>query len=143
MTDSQPTIFATYRFDDHDRTVMIEDDGRVCYGYLLNGDHKIIGDVWLYNRCTSPAMPEWTSPDNAPYANPVAYAEAFDISQLPTSEADFSARATVTPDGRPGFAIHIGSQLHAILADGRKPGWSRLARQDGPLALKLAPPALH
>lgn len=37
-------------------TVVVEDDDRVAYAYLLH-EGRIVGDVWLYNRsvrCEAP-----------------------------------------------------------------------------------------
>src|SRR4030095_4225145 len=46
-----------------------EDDGKVAYAYLLWKD-DIVGDVWLYNRCPTPDIPEWTDRTRIPFANP-------------------------------------------------------------------------
>jgi len=53
--------------------VDVVDDGRVCYAYFLSPAREIVGDLWLYNRCETPADPEWTNREGAPYANPQGY----------------------------------------------------------------------
>ena len=50
--------------------IVIEDDGRVGYAYFLDSRGDICGDVWLYNRCPAPDVPEWHDPSGAPFANP-------------------------------------------------------------------------
>ena len=35
--------------EDGEFALMIEDDGKVGYAYLLDADGHICGDVWLYN----------------------------------------------------------------------------------------------
>jgi hypothetical protein len=49
-----------------------DDDGRVAYAYLKKGN-VIVGDVWLYNRCETPAIPEWKDRNNIPFANCKGY----------------------------------------------------------------------
>ena len=55
-------ILLQFRSPDPRYSVVIEDDGRVAYAYLLHDD-EIVGDVWLYNHGPAPAEPEWRSPD--------------------------------------------------------------------------------
>src|SRR3569833_3426943 len=57
-------------FDDYYSTV-IEDDGRVCYAYLYEGE-DIIGDVWLYNQQQAPATSFWRAEDML-FLNPTEY----------------------------------------------------------------------
>ncbi len=38
--------------------LLIEDDDKVCYAYLLN-EERIVGDIWLYNNVTTPRESEW------------------------------------------------------------------------------------
>src|SRR5262249_60408933 len=37
-----------------DYEVVIDDDDRVCYAYLLDAEGRRAGDVWLYNRAEAP-----------------------------------------------------------------------------------------
>lgn len=56
-------------------SVVFDDDGRVAYAYLLDDHASIVADVWLYNRCETPAQPESTSPENMPFANSLAFSK--------------------------------------------------------------------
>src|SRR3569623_677993 len=57
---------------DENYTVMVEDDGRVAYAYLMEyGD--IIGDVWLYNVDKAPLDDNWAMQPQMPFLNPAQY----------------------------------------------------------------------
>lgn len=126
----------TYKISSKDgkTALVIEDDGRVAYAYLVDAGGQICADVWLYNRCPTPTEPEWFDREKAPFANPVPFAarDLLDFT-LPSSIADLSV--TWERDGRAKIFIH--RKLAAILVDGAKPGWSVLANKDGPLAKVL------
>ena len=64
-----------------------DDDGKVAYGYLLEND-SIIGDVWLYNRCSTPDKPEWKDKANIPFANCLPYAREEDRVQTEITAED-------------------------------------------------------
>lgn len=49
-------------------SLIIEDDGRVAYAYLLLNE-EIIGDLWLYNQEETPSFSDWSNPDNMPFLN--------------------------------------------------------------------------
>ena len=116
-------------------SVIFEDDGRVAYAYLLDPNDKIVADVWLYNRCPTPAQPEWSNPDGMPFANP----EAFVKDHTHLSNADFVPDVSIEwPDSPITEArLYIQKHLFAVLIEGIKPGWSHLAKKDGPLAKTL------
>lgn len=117
-------------------SVVIDDDGRVAYAYLLKQDGSILSDVWLYNRCAAPEQPEWTSPENMPFANPVAYVkDSYDIS-LPSSPNQLAVNWENHEDGRYAL-VFLNNQLLAKLLEGVKPGWCLLAKKNGPLAKVL------
>jgi hypothetical protein len=120
------------RFDDpaSDKAVILEDDGRVAYAYLLAGE-KIVADVWLYNVAEAPAEPDWRAPEKMPFLNPKAYCRA-DVT-LTRLEAT-QVRCVWNPDGA---EIMLDGALAARLTIGQKPGWSRLAAKSGPLAWPL------
>jgi hypothetical protein len=118
--------------------VVIDDDGRVGYAYLLDAEGKICGDVWLYNRCPTPIEPEWTDREKAPFANPQAYVDATKEFALPASAGDVSVDWCQS-DGACEARVFIHGRLAAKLVNGAKPGWSALARQDGPLAKVFRP----
>jgi hypothetical protein len=103
---------------------------------LLDGDKQICGDVWLYNRCPTPIEPEWHDREGAPYPNPACLADDREIFALPQAADDFSVEWK-RKEGSYFSWIYIRATLAAILADGHKPGWSVLAKKDGPLAKVL------
>lgn len=130
-------IFADFVDPDSGYAVVFEDDGRVAYGYLLDPDRKIIGDVWLYNRCETPREPEWRTPDLLPFANPVEFSK--DHSGFTPVEDEAEVTVTFMPldGGRMRAAIWIRGQVFGILENGCKPGWARMAKKDGTLAKVL------
>ncbi|MEO0912171.1 MAG: hypothetical protein AAFY59_04175 [Pseudomonadota bacterium] len=125
------TGFATFADPRSGFSVVFEDDGRVAYAYLLDGNDRIVGDVWLYNRCVAPLEPEWISPDGMPFANPVGYARE-DAGFLPVEEiGDVSVSWSAAPVAA---VVHLRGARFARLMEGSKPGWCVLALKDGPLA---------
>jgi len=125
-----------FRDDASGQVLVVDDDGRVAYAYLMAAYGKISSDVWLYNRCAAPMEPEWTSPENMPFANPVDYVNDDVEFTLPTHPSQLSAEWSMR--GGKSFArIFVKGELVAELTDGAKPGWSLLAKKDGPLAKVL------
>jgi hypothetical protein len=54
---------------DSNYSVLIEDDGRVAYAYLMEyGD--VISDVWLYNHTQAIKVVDWNN-QQMPYLNPI------------------------------------------------------------------------
>jgi len=119
-----------------DYAVVVEDDGRVAFAYLLEG-REIVGDIWLYNRAEAPETPEWGSRGAAPYLNPKAFVSS-DEFQLPHGEADFDFE-WFEAEGEPHVHILVRDGAHAAMKPGSKPGWCILAARDGPLARSWAP----
>lgn len=138
MARSLDTIGFTARYSSTDGkgVVVIEDDGRVGYAYLLDSDGGICGDVWLYNRCPAPSEPEWSDREKAPFANPAAYVVPGGDLSLPASADDISVEWGLKR-GATEARIFVHGQLAARLICGAKPGWSTLAGKDGPLAKVL------
>lgn len=113
------------------RSVLLEDDGRVPYAYLLEGD-RIVGDVWLYNVGEDPVNADWDDRTKMLFRIPAEYCTA-------------EASPRLTPDSaivchwsEAGVSISLGGIRWAVLKAGSKPGWSRKARIVGPLAKPLA-----
>lgn len=130
MDDS---ILGTFESGDGTHSVVLEDDGRVAYGYLLEAG-VIVSDVWLYNRGVAPDTPEWTSADaEMPFANSRQYAaqEPFthvrDISECWVEWGCYDGEHIAA-------LVRIRDRVHALLAEGEKPGYCRLAHRSGPLA---------
>lgn len=120
------------RFDapEGGRAVVLEDDGRVAYAYLLD-DEKIVADVWLYNVAPTPDEPEWRNPSRMPFLNPLGFCapHAFRLSRQTSVECRWLGDGTVE--------VVFDRVLFARLRHGSKPGWSRFAAQPGPLAKPL------
>lgn len=112
------------------RAIVIEDDGRVAYAYLLVED-TIVGDVWLYNVTKAPTDRVWRNQPSRPYLNPEEFCVTVNHVRLSeTSMVEcvwFPHHACVMVDGI----------LWAVLWEGSKPGRSRLAKIRGPLALPI------
>jgi hypothetical protein len=126
-------------------TVVVEEDERVCYGYLYDRHAEedatlISSDVWLYNLTTAPAVPEWTlrdARDRMPFLNAAEFVvgqgmlSGVQPEQLEVRWSEDSLRLT-TAD------IYIEGALYARLKPGSRPGWSALAVRQSPIAIPLA-----
>lgn len=115
-------------------SLKIEDDGRVAYAYLCEGE-DVVGDVWLYNVQEAPQTSFWL-PEDMPFLNPKEYLSK-DASIKPiTDESEIRCEWTESKDdGLIEVGIYIRDKFIASVAVGAKPGWSVLVSKDGPLAL--------
>lgn len=113
-------------------SVVIEDDGRVAYAYLLDGA-RIVGDVWLYNVVEAPEDEAWRTQERPPFLNPKRFC-ASGVARLHVSSPITCAWDADT------VLVRVGDEVWARLWPGAKPGCSRFARQAGPLAKPLVPP---
>ena len=123
---------------DHERlpfAVIVDEDGRVAYAYLLYQE-AIVGDVWLYNCVPAPSEPEWHDRSKAPFMNPAGYAKPWAVSI--TASEDIAVSWVEQTGELQRAEIYWQDQLLAVLAPGAKPGWSRNALKDGPLARVLS-----
>jgi hypothetical protein len=113
----------------------IDDDGKVAYAYLKKGI-TILGDVWLYNRCSTPEQPEWVDRRNLPFAN---------CREFTTEEGRFDQAIALDDtqveweyeDGLPRALVYVSRRLVATVGVNDKPGYCRFASKDGPLAKVL------
>lgn len=119
-------------------TVVIEDDRNTAYAYLLNADKEIVGDVWLYNHGKAPQFEPWRKPTIPPFANPEAFVRSDELFSPPTNSDEFSIEWQPKKLCSADVAILLNGELFAALTSGSRPGWSRLALVDGPLAGRLA-----
>jgi hypothetical protein len=120
-------------FEHGEWTVVVEDDDRVGYAYLLHGN-KIVGDVWLYNRVHAPHRPPWREPERVmPFLNPAEYLDSPEIPGRSPSAESLQVRWPKRPR-EDRTAICLDERPLAWLAPGAKPGWSALVMRDGPLA---------
>ena len=132
MDDSITSNDVLLRFDEPTttRAVVLEDDGRVAYAYLL--DHEeVVGDVWLYNVAEPPDLVDWNDASQMPFLNPKSFCKAesgFRLTQQSAVECAWFPK---------GVMVSINGVLIARLEVGAKPGWSRLATRSGPLAKPL------
>ena len=126
------TLKANCHFDDY-YSVVIEDDGRVAYAYLMEGE-DCIGDVWLYNQQEAPKDSNWDK-QQLPYLNPAEYLnKEVHVSPLKDkSEVYFECNESLS-DGSIEVSIYIRDKFIAQIITGSKPGWSTLVIKDGPLA---------
>ncbi|WP_341832464.1 hypothetical protein AACH28_05600 [Sphingobacterium thalpophilum] len=112
--------------------VLIEDDDKVCYAYLLN-EERIVGDIWLYNSVPTPRESEWHKKENLPFLNPAKFVkenlQPFDAISPVVVTWDFGKETVAN--------IFLASRLIAKLTVGSFPGWSSLVTKDGPLAQKM------
>jgi hypothetical protein len=118
---------------DGNYSVLIEDDGRVAYAFLMEyGD--VIGDVWLYNQLPAPLDSNWVN-QQVPYLNPAEYLgkDAF-IAPLKNEREIRCEWLASTTDGSIEVGIYIRNRFIAQITSGSKPGWSVLVVKDGPLA---------
>jgi hypothetical protein len=114
-------------------SVIIEDDGRVAYAYLMNSN-AIIGDVWLYNQLETPMDNSWQDEDQQPpYLNSVEYTDNL----LKVENGDVLEQVDVKWNIY-GSVIEVllefRNGLKAKLCSGSRPGWTNNAKKEGPLA---------
>ena len=140
MDAAKQGFLIVYEFEDDDRPLIVEDDGRVCYAHVRGPTGNVVCHAWLYNRLAPPndADPSSLAWHAAPL-NPYTYAHAWTDGPLPASAADLRAsliRATNKPTI---FNLFIRNELVATL-DAERGGRSRLANRNGPLAQRLPTP---
>jgi hypothetical protein len=114
-------------------SVVIEDDGRVAYAYLLE-DNNIIGDIWLYNQIEPPMTGEWKVED-MPFLNPSEFLKN-NVSILPIMyENEVDCKWGEVIDGQlTEVVISLSNDIIAKMCSGSNPGWSTQVSKDGPLA---------
>jgi hypothetical protein len=112
-----------------------DDDGKVAYAYLRRGS-AIVGDVWVYNRCPTPEEPEWKDRRNLPFANCKPYTSDEGTYLHTIAASDISVNWMYRNDEPTAF-VYLAGKLVASVGVGQKPGSSRFASMDGPLAKKL------
>lgn len=122
-------------FDSPPWRVVVDDDDRVAYAYLLR-DGEAVGDVWLYNRHEAPEEPEWHDKSNVPFLNPRRFARQDGFVAIET-DGDVAVDWRFEGEHLARVDVRIRGVLSARLAPFTKPGWSRMAVADGPLARVL------
>ncbi|MFO0589032.1 MAG: hypothetical protein U0441_15890 [Polyangiaceae bacterium] len=132
MADSKMKTEVLLRFEDPrtNRALVLEDDGRVAYAYLLDQE-RIVGDVWLYNVSEAPESEKWKDQTERPFLNPKSFCNAKTVPRL-SEDASISCKWFER-----GVEVLVDAVLVARLEQNAKPGWSRLASRPGPLAKPL------
>jgi hypothetical protein len=127
--------------EDSDYSVVLEDDDRVAYGYLLDrgqqgsSEPPIVGDVWLYNVLAAPGSVVAPSADGDPPLNAADCVLDAPVTRLEDAGKIEPRWAT---DGEQRVVdLFVDGVLYARLASGSLPGWSRLACRVSPIALPL------
>lgn len=117
--------------------VMIEADGRTVYAYLVHPDgFDGWGDVCLFNLLPSTDEEEWLNDSiEPPYSNP-KYA-CWDLPKPETVRAkDFKVIAGVEV-ARMQSVIYFRDTKVGVVWAGARPGKSRFAKVDSPVALAM------
>ncbi|MCC6335838.1 MAG: hypothetical protein IT380_17845 [Myxococcales bacterium] len=129
------SLLLEFHHPDTGLAVVFDDDGRVAWAYLRTGDGDVIADVWLYNHGPAPREADWTDRRQVPFLNPSSLAR--DLEQPPARHPkDVAVEWTL--DGELLLAdILLRGSLLARLSPGSQPGWSTLAKEDGPCARVL------
>ncbi|MEW6432110.1 MAG: hypothetical protein AB1730_11445 [Myxococcota bacterium] len=128
-------LLAEFLHDETGLAVVVDDDGRVAWAYLRTMDGEVIGDVWLYNHGPAPEAVDWTDPAQVPFRNPAPLAN--DLGQAPARTRD-DVTVEWTLDGELLLAdVFLRGEWLARLSPGSQPGWSTLAKDDGPCARVL------
>ncbi len=116
-------------------TLTFHDDGKVAYAYLKRGI-AILGDVWIYNRRRAPDQSEWKDRKNLPFANCKGYIKGEGFVEKPITLDDIGVEWAYT-DGQPKAYVWLFGDRVALVSVGSKPGYSRFASRDGPLAKRM------
>ena len=132
MNEFYQQYFCPY---DEKYSVIIEDNGRVSYAYLLKLKN-VIGDVWLYNKKENPDKVNWKCINEMPFLNPKEYID-FEKKISPIVESSDVHLSWKYSDDLEEVNIFIKNGLIAILKPQSCPGWSYFVKKDGPLAKKI------
>jgi len=113
-------------------TLTFDDDGKVAYAYLKKGK-AILGDVWVYNHCTTPEQPEWKDRSKLPFANCKDYMKEEGQVVRAVILDDISVKWEYRGE-QPRAYVYLFGDLVASVSVGEKPGYARFASRDSPLA---------
>lgn len=141
MDAGDESFLIAFEFEDDDRALIVEDNGRACYTQVRGPLGNVVCWAWLYNRVAAPedADPRRLAAEAAP-ANPRKHAHDWGERPFPSPNADFRASLFKASNAPTTFNVFIRDELFAQLHAGEGLGMSRLARKDGPLALRLPRP---
>jgi Domain of unknown function (DUF4375) len=137
MDTPEQGFLVVLEFEDDDRPLIIEDDGRVCHAHVRGPTGNVVSAVWLYNRLRAPDEAGSESLARTAPLNPRTHALDWGDKPFPSSEAEFSASICKSTNSPTVFSIFIRDELFAILRVGESIGMSKLAKKDGPFGLRL------
>lgn len=122
--------------DRKEYSLIIEDDARVCYAYLLIGE-EIIGDVWLYNKTKTPTTVDWSNREEMPFLNPKKYVDESRKILPILSEDEIELHWQFKGNDLVDVDLFVRKKFVAKMRPGSKPGWSIAVVEDGPLAKRM------
>jgi hypothetical protein len=130
-------IMIEVKDNSRDISAIFEQNNRVAYAYLLLED-TIVSDVWLYNIDYSPELPEWKdSSCEMPFRNAAQY--VWQKTFQPINKSSEVAMIWIEEQNVIiGAEIFVRDELLGVLLNGHKPGWSKLALVDNPIAKSLS-----
>ncbi|NCD67911.1 hypothetical protein [Mucilaginibacter agri] len=119
-------------------SVIVEDDGRVAYAYLLDKE-EIIGDIWLYNQSPTPLETEWVLDEENPFLNPQEFIKENIPPLIEGYENDINLNWKLSYDKESleEVEVIIRNRLIVKLFPGSCPGYSNFVIKDGPLGKVL------
>ena len=124
-------IFFSAKHPETNETVVVEDDGRVCFAYWWSAERKVQSSLWLYNRLPAPdsfdLSPDQTAPLNI---SRLVDADAAASFRMPVSEDEISVLWTNQNEAEISVCGILVGVLSAVEGSGR----ALLALTDGPLA---------
>ena len=125
-------LILNFESPSHPYILSFEDNGKVAYAYLKEGN-SIVGDVWLYNRCSTPEDPEWKDRGNMPFANSKGYMNENGKIDSVIGVDDVLVDWQEEDQG-PVAYIYLFEELCGVVGINDKPGYARFAVKDSPIA---------
>jgi hypothetical protein len=123
-------------------STIFEQDSRVAYAYLLDRE-EIVSDVWLYNVDYVPQIPEWENNiGEMPFRNSVKYTST-QVFKSVVKQDEVNVDWIEENDKNIVVKILIRGELMGILEKSHKPGWSKMASMNSPIAKALNEDHIH
>jgi hypothetical protein len=117
----------------YEMSTIFEQNSKVAYAYLLDQE-EVISDVWLYNIDYTPQIPEWKNNlcempfrNSIEYVSPVVFKPVINQDEVRVEWIEESDKYIVAK-------ILIRGELVGILGRDHKPGWSKMALANSPIA---------
>ena len=129
---SNQDLVLNFASADGSYTVTFEDNGKVAYAYLKK-DGIITSAVWLYNRCATPDIAEWSDRRNIPFANCEGYMTPEGRILEPIGSQDVLVDWDYE-NGMPVAYICIFEDLCGVLDSQSRVGFARFAAKNSPIA---------